>query len=268
MFLLPEERPAGGPRGGAARTRRADGRARAARGSRHAAGAAVPGGLEQVVVGMGCFWGAERVFWRAQGVYTTAVGYAGGYHAEPDLRGGLLRPHRPHRGGARRLRPGARSPTTAFYACSGRTTTRPRGCARATTSARSTGRPSTGRARRSGTPSRRRAPLFGAELERAGYGEITDRARRGGAVLLRRGLPPAVPREEPERLLRARRHRRRLPGRAQRDLTSHSDFGAAPCVSARGRDRRRTTAFVRSARSEAPETPMRSRRRRSRSRRR
>src|SRR5207342_1127234 len=31
------------------------------------------------VVGMGCFWGAERKFWQAPGVYTTAVGYAGGY---------------------------------------------------------------------------------------------------------------------------------------------------------------------------------------------
>src|ERR1700747_111065 len=38
-----------------------------------------PAGMEQLVVGMGCFWGAERVFWQADGVYTTAVGYAGGY---------------------------------------------------------------------------------------------------------------------------------------------------------------------------------------------
>ena len=38
-----------------------------------------PDGLERVVFGMGCFWGAERVFWEAPGVYTTAVGYAGGY---------------------------------------------------------------------------------------------------------------------------------------------------------------------------------------------
>jgi peptide-methionine (S)-S-oxide reductase len=42
-----------------------------------------PDGLEQAVVGMGCFWGAERVFWRAEGVYTTAVGYAGGYTPNP-----------------------------------------------------------------------------------------------------------------------------------------------------------------------------------------
>ena len=42
-----------------------------------------PEGLEQVVVGMGCFWGAERVFWQVSGVYTTAVGYAGGYTPNP-----------------------------------------------------------------------------------------------------------------------------------------------------------------------------------------
>jgi peptide-methionine (S)-S-oxide reductase len=40
-------------------------------------------GLEQIVVGMGCFWGAERKFWTAPGVYTTAVGYAGGFTANP-----------------------------------------------------------------------------------------------------------------------------------------------------------------------------------------
>ena len=42
-----------------------------------------PDGLEQIVVGMGCFWGAERKFWEAGGVYTTAVGYAGGYTPNP-----------------------------------------------------------------------------------------------------------------------------------------------------------------------------------------
>jgi peptide-methionine (S)-S-oxide reductase len=42
-----------------------------------------PEGYERAVVGMGCFWGAERVFWQAPGVYTTAVGYAGGFTPNP-----------------------------------------------------------------------------------------------------------------------------------------------------------------------------------------
>ncbi|HST25470.1 MAG TPA: peptide-methionine (S)-S-oxide reductase MsrA [Gaiellaceae bacterium] len=42
-----------------------------------------PDGFETAIVGMGCFWGAERVFWQAPGVYTTAVGYAGGYTPNP-----------------------------------------------------------------------------------------------------------------------------------------------------------------------------------------
>jgi peptide-methionine (S)-S-oxide reductase len=42
-----------------------------------------PEGFEQAIVGMGCFWGAERVFWQAPGVYTTAVGYAGGNTPNP-----------------------------------------------------------------------------------------------------------------------------------------------------------------------------------------
>jgi peptide-methionine (S)-S-oxide reductase len=45
-----------------------------------------PARLEQFVVGMGCFWGAERKFWEAPGVYTTAVGYAGGYTPNPTYR--------------------------------------------------------------------------------------------------------------------------------------------------------------------------------------
>jgi peptide-methionine (S)-S-oxide reductase len=42
-----------------------------------------PEGFGRLVVGMGCFWGAERVFWQAPGVYTTAVGYAGGVTPNP-----------------------------------------------------------------------------------------------------------------------------------------------------------------------------------------
>ena len=42
-----------------------------------------PAGFGTLVVGMGCFWGAERVFWQAAGVYSTAVGYAGGTTPNP-----------------------------------------------------------------------------------------------------------------------------------------------------------------------------------------
>ena len=42
-----------------------------------------PEGFGQAIFGMGCFWGAERKFWEAPGVYTTAVGYAGGFTPNP-----------------------------------------------------------------------------------------------------------------------------------------------------------------------------------------
>jgi len=42
-----------------------------------------PEGHEQLVVGLGCFWGAERLFWQTPGVWVTAVGYAGGYTPNP-----------------------------------------------------------------------------------------------------------------------------------------------------------------------------------------
>lgn len=42
-----------------------------------------PEGLEQVIVGMGCFWGAERKFWQKEGVFVTAVGYAAGVTPNP-----------------------------------------------------------------------------------------------------------------------------------------------------------------------------------------
>ena len=49
----------------------------------HPLKAPFPAGLQQAVFGMGCFWGAERLFWKLPGVYSTAVGYAGGQTKNP-----------------------------------------------------------------------------------------------------------------------------------------------------------------------------------------
>ena len=49
----------------------------------HRITAPFPDGTASLVVGMGCFWGAERLFWQADGVYSTAVGYAGGTTPNP-----------------------------------------------------------------------------------------------------------------------------------------------------------------------------------------
>lgn len=45
-----------------------------------------PDGLEMAMFGMGCFWGAERIFWELPGVYTTAVGYAAGQTPNPNYQ--------------------------------------------------------------------------------------------------------------------------------------------------------------------------------------
>lgn len=45
-----------------------------------------PGGLLRALFGMGCFWGAERLFWESHGVYSTAVGYAAGHTLNPTYR--------------------------------------------------------------------------------------------------------------------------------------------------------------------------------------
>ena len=95
---------------------------------------------------------------------------------------------------------------------------------------------------RSATPPRRLARrLPGARCARAGYGEITTEIAERRAVLLRRGLPPAVPREEPGRLLRARRHGVSCPVGLDRELTAHAGHGGLPGTSG-GRAARRAAA--------------------------
>ena len=125
-------------------------------------------GHEVAIFGLGCFWGAEELFWQMPGVYSTSVGYAGGFTAHPSYEEVCSRPDRPHRGRARRLRPRRSSRTPTWSRRSSRSTTRPRACARATTSARSTAP-----AIYATTPEQEQTPrelteAYGAELARRG----------------------------------------------------------------------------------------------------
>ena len=160
---------------------------------------------------MGCFWGAERMFWQLDGVYTTRR-LRRRLHAEPDLRRGVFRTHRPHRSRRGGLRPGARQlrrllktfwedhdPTQGMRQGND-VGTQYRSAVFATE-----------QAQQPLIESSRRVP--GAP-ERGGHGEITTEIvplDSRTSTTPRRS--PAVPGEEPERLLRRRRHRRQLPHR-------------------------------------------------------
>ena len=174
-----------------------------------------PEQMEQLVVGLGCFWGAERLFWELEGVYTTAVGYAGGYtpnatyeevcsgstgHTEAVLvvfdpakiaLDEILRTfwegHDPTQGMRQGNDVGTQYRSSIYYGSDEQ---------RAAIEA-----------------SRER---YQESLSAAGLGEITTEIAPAGPFYYAEELPPAVPRQEPQRLLRPRRHRRRLPGRARR----------------------------------------------------
>ena len=161
---------------------------------------------------MGCFWGAERVFWQAPGVYTTAVGYAGGYtpnptyeevcsgstgHAEVVLV--VFDPAKTSYEEMLRLFWENHDPTQGMRQGND-----------VGTQYRSAIYWDTDAHRRLAEASR---AMFNERLRETGLPGDHHRDRRGRPVLLRRGLPPAVPGQEPVRLLRPGRHRRQLPDR-------------------------------------------------------
>ena len=202
-----------------------------------------PEGTEVLYVAMGCFWGAERTFWKMPGVVTTAVGYQGGFTPFPTYEetctgltghteivmvaydptvvsaGDLLRTfwesHDPTQGYRQGNDVGTQY-RSAIY-----TTTPEQELA-----ARST------------------RDEYQPRLTRSGFGDDHHRdpvRRRGRHVLLRRGLPPAVPRQEPERVLRPGRHGRLLPA-SDRRLTSTRPARRPP--SRAGRTRRSMRGWV------------------------
>ena len=174
-----------------------------------------PEGLQRAVFGMGCFWGAERVFWQAEGVYTTAVGYAGGFTPNPTYEevcsAGtghtevvlvVFDPNVISYEAMLQLFWENHDPTQGMRQGN-----------------------DVGTQYRSAIYTADAAQREAAEASQAMYQRAPerrrprrdhDRDRRRRAVLLRRGLPPAVPGQEPRRLLRHRRHGRELPDRPAR----------------------------------------------------
>ena len=170
-----------------------------------------PEGLAMAMFGLGCFWGAERKFWElGDGIYVTAVGYAGGLTPNPTYeevcsgRTGhnevVLVVYDPKKISYERL-------LKAFWETHDPTQGMRQGN-------------DVGTQYRSGiyvfSPAQRAAAeAIARELcqgaGRRGLGSHHDRNRRGAAVLFRRGLSPAISGEKPARLLRPRRHRRDLP---------------------------------------------------------
>ena len=171
-----------------------------------------PDGLQRALFGMGCFWGAEKKFWQLPGVYSTAVGYAAGLTPNPTYRevcsgmtghnevvlvvfdpaevsyDTLLKTfwenHDPTQGMRQGNDVGTQYRSGIYYA---------------------------DEAQKAAAERSREAYQAGADAARVRRDHDRDRRRAG--VLLCRGVSPAVPREEPGRLLRPRRDRRELPGR-------------------------------------------------------
>ena len=165
------------------------------------------------IFGLGCFWGAEKAFWSLPGVVIDGGRLRRRLHAQPHVRGGLLAagPATPrsvlvafdpariayeqllkvfweHHDPTQGMRQGNDVGTQYRSAIYSSTT------------------PSSGRAEAS-------RDAYQAALTAAGYGPITTEIGRRRPVLLRRGLSPAVPGQEPRRLLPGPLHRREAAGR-------------------------------------------------------
>ena len=158
---------------------------------------------------MGCFWGAERKFWQAPGVWTTAVGYAGGHTPNPTYEE-VCSGTTGHTEVVRVVFDPARVAYDALLKIFWESHDPTQGMRQGNDV---------------GTQYRSAIYWYGEEQRKAAEASrerVRARARAGGLrpdhhrdprgaeVLLRRGLPPAVPAQEPGRLLRPRRHGRVL----------------------------------------------------------
>ena len=176
----------------------------------------------RVTFGMGCFWGAEKKFWQLPGVYSTQVGYAGGATPNPTYRevcsGGTG-----HTEVVRVVYDPAKVSSKSSCACSGRTTTRRRACARATTSARSTARASTSRAttqKRIAEASRDDVP--GRSSRRRGTARSRPRSRRSAEFFYAEDYHQQYLAKNPDGYCGIGRHRGLLPGRPGKRAWPHA----------------------------------------------
>ncbi len=169
-----------------------------------------PDGIETAYFALGCFWGAERLFWAIDGVYTTAAGYMNGTtpnptyeevcggktgHAEAvlvafdpakvsyaDLLKVFFEEHDPTQGMRQGNDVGTQYRSGIYFAND---------------------------AQKATAEMAQRA--YDEDLRAAGHEPVTTEVEPAGPLLLRRGVPPAVPAQGAERLLRAGRDRRLLP---------------------------------------------------------
>ena len=178
-----------------------------------------PEGFQQAIFGLGCFWGAERKFWESRGVYTTAVGYAGGFTPNPTYEEVCS-----GRTGHNEVVLVVFDPAKVSY----ETLLRVFWESHNPTQGMRQGN-DVGTQYRSGiyvfddaqrAAAKQSLDMYQERLQAEGHGDDHDRDPRRADLLLRRGLPPAVPRQEPDGVLRPRRHRRELPDRPHRSVLS------------------------------------------------
>ena len=175
----------------------------------HSITAPFPTGMQHAMFGMGCFWGAERKFWQVARRVLDRGRLRGRLHAEPDLRGGLLRA----RPGTTRSCSWSTTPSRSRYEkllavfWESHDPTQGMRAGQRHRHAVPLGHLHVRRRRSTRRPHASKAAVRAASRRR-GPRPDHDRDRDGADVLLRRGLSPAVPGQEPGRLLRPRRHRR------------------------------------------------------------
>jgi peptide-methionine (S)-S-oxide reductase len=171
-----------------------------------------PAGSELALFGLGCFWGAERKFWQVPGVISTSVGYSAGQTKNPTYKE-VCSGRTGHNEVVRVVFDPAKVSYEQLLRVFFESHDPTQGMRQGNdvgTQYRS-GIYATSAAQKEKAKAVRDA--FDEKLQAKGIRPHHDRNRGRTAVLLRRGVSPAVSGEEPERLLRPRRHRRVLPGR-------------------------------------------------------